>query len=130
MIATFVRPLTPAVFLRLLLIAGIIETIYLIGLFERRMAVDGLALALAFTTLTPWIPYALGWTVVARRSRVAAGLLVALTVLAWVAGARAGTATWLSDPILLVGALAMICQTIAALMLVSPAGRAWTSRRV
>lgn len=122
------RNLTSTAFLRLLLVAGVIETIYLVGLFDRRMAVDGLAMALAFTIVIPWIPLALGWAAVARHSRVAAGILVALTALAWVAGVAIGTSKWLDDPILLVGALATLCQTLAVMTLLSPAGRAWVAR--
>lgn len=128
MFASLSRNLTPPIFLRLLLVAGAVETVYLVGLFDRRVAVDGVAMALGFTLIIPWIPFALGWAAVARRSRVAAGVLVALTALAWVAGVAIGTSKWLDDPILLVGALATICQTLAVMMLLSPAGRAWMAR--
>ncbi|MBB6229043.1 hypothetical protein FHS79_003241 [Polymorphobacter multimanifer] len=129
MMDTISRNMNSTMFLRLLLIAGVIETTYLIGLFERRMAVDGLAMALAFTIVIPWVPYALGWAVVTWRSRIAAAILVALTALAWVAGVAIGTANWFDDAVLLVGALATIFQTLATLMLLSPAGRTWMERR-
>ncbi len=121
------RHVSPALFERVLIFAAVIETVYLCGLFERRMEVDGLWLALAFTFVIPWLPYLLGLGVTRWHSQLAAMVLIGLTALAWIAGARAGTAQWLVNPVLLVGAVATLCQTAAALMLLTPEGRSWTS---
>ncbi|MFN7028770.1 MAG: hypothetical protein ACK4PC_05325 [Sphingopyxis sp.] len=111
-----------------LCIAGaVIETIFLGLIFDRRLAVDGIWLAILFTFVFPWVPCLLGFAVTRRRSRAAALLFLLLVGLAWVAGIRAGTSTWWDDPVLFVGALATLVQTIAALMLVSPAGWRWTA---
>lgn len=108
--------------------AAVIETIFLGFIFDRRLAVDGIWLAILFTFILPRLPFALGVAVTRRGSRAAALLFLVLVGLAWVAGIRAGTSAWWDDPVLFVGALATLVQTIAALMLVSPEGWRWTAR--
>lgn len=107
--------------------AAVIETIFLGLIFGRRLTVDGIWLAILFTFAFPWVPLALGLAVTRRRSRAAALLFLLLVGVAWVAGIGAGTSAWWDDPVLFVGALATLVQTVAALMLVSPEGWQWTA---
>lgn len=123
------RLVSPASFKAVLIGAALVETLHLWFLFDRRVAVDGTALALFFTFLVPWAPFLLGLAVLLWRSRLAAVALIVLVALAWVAGWRAGTAAWATNPTLLIGALATLLQTAAALMLLTLAGRRWWSNR-
>jgi hypothetical protein len=128
-------PTTPAraseapkrVFEALLLTAALLSFAQLIGLFGRRAALDGVALAILFTFVLPWLPPLLGLAVTRRRSVVAKWVLLTLTALTLFTAWRIGTARW-SDPIILLGAVAGALEAAAAMLLLT-LGRSWTRGR-
>lgn len=110
----------------LLLIAALLETAHLIGLFHRREEVDGTALAVVFTYGVPWVVLLLGLAVTRAGSSIAKWVLVFLAALALITAVRIGTGRW-GEPAILMGALAGILQVIAvALLVFTPPGRSWT----
>lgn len=112
----------------LLLTAAGIEIAHLIGLFARRLEVDGWTLALIFTFLVPWIAPGLGFAITRKGSTVAKWLLVVLVAVTLVSAISIGVGRW-NELAILLGAIAGVLQCLAVAMLFSPAGRSLTSRR-
>ena len=117
------------IFEGLLVIAAVAETTHLIGLFDRRSAVDGLALAVLFTAAIPWVTVLVGLAITRLRSRVAKYGFLLLMALVWFSMVRLGVGEWWGDLFLTLGFLAGVLQTLAALMLLTPPGWNWTRRR-
>jgi hypothetical protein len=120
---------SPRNFELLLAAAALFETLHLIGLFDRRVEVDGRMLAILFTLGGPLLVLLLGLAVTRLGSSVAKWLFVALGAIALISAIRLGAGPWLDNPALLAGAVAGLCQLAAMLMLFTPAGRDWTRRK-
>lgn len=120
------RFITPRLFEILLLIAALLETAHLIGLFDRREEVDGTTLAVIFTLGVPWIVLLLGLAVTRIGSSVAKWALVLLTAIALISAVRVGIGRW-AEPAILAGAVAGMLQTVSVALLFTPIGRSWTS---
>lgn len=111
----------------LLFAAAIFETAHLTGLYERREQVDGVLLAVLFTSLTPWITFLLGLAVTRLRSSVAKWILIVLVAIALLTAVRIGPGRW-DEPAIFLGAVAGVLQLMAVVMLFTRAGRSWTGR--
>lgn len=112
-----------------LLIAGAVaEYGHLIGLFEARTAVDGQALALAFTLLGPLVTPLLGLAVTRLGSAVAKWAFLILMAVVWLNMVKLGADAWWGQWALALGFLAGTLQTLAASMLFTPTGWRWTAR--
>lgn len=118
------------IFEGLLVIAAVAETAHLIGLFDRRSAVDGLALAVLFTAAIPWVTVLVGLAITRLRSRVAKYGFLLLMAPVWFSMVKLGVGEWWGDLFLTLGFLAGVLQTLAVLMLLTPPGWSWTRRRV
>ena len=110
-----------------LLVAALFETAHLIGLYDRRAQVDGTALAIVFTALTPWLTMLLGLAVTRLRSSVAKWILIALVAIALLSAVRIGPGRW-DEPAIFLGAIAGALQIVAVAMLFTRTGRGWTGR--
>lgn len=116
------------VFEAVLIFAALAETSHLIGLFDRRTEMDGLALAIAFTVVSPALTLALGFSITRLRSVSAKWGFLFLMSLVWMTMIKLGASTWWGDLWLTLGFLAGTAQTLAALMLLTPKGWAWTRK--
>lgn len=118
---------TPRRFEALLLAASLIEIVHLVGLFPRRLQVDGWALALIFTFIVPWIAPGLGLAITRKGSAVAKWLLVGLVAITVISATSIGVARW-DEPAILAGAIAGLLQVLAISMLFTKVGRSWIRR--
>lgn len=114
------------VFEALLLAAALLSLANMIGLFDRRAALDGVVLATVFTFVFPWLPLLLGLAVTRRRSALAKWLLLALIALSLFTAWRMGTARW-GEPAIFLGALAGALEVAAGVLLLT-VGRSWTGK--
>lgn len=110
--------------------AVLFETIHLIGLFGRRSEVDGTILAIVFTIGAPLVLLLMGLAVTRLGSLIAKWVLIVLVALTLLSAVGTGTAKWLENPALLVGALAGLCEFAAILMLFTSVGRTWTGGKL
>ena len=106
----------------LLLAAALFETAHLVGLFQRRVEVDGTALAVLFTLGAPWVTFGLGLAITRLRSSAAKWILVVLVAIALLSSVRIGTARW-DEPAIFLGAIAGLLQLVAVAMLFTREGR-------
>ncbi|MEG3179180.1 hypothetical protein [Sphingomonas sp. LT1P40] len=116
---------TKARFELLLAVAALFETLHLIGLFDRRVDVDGKMLAAVFTFGVPWIVLLLGIAVTRAGSKAAKWTLIILILFAVFSAVSIGIERW-NEPVILLGAIAGIVQVVAVTMLLTPVGRSWT----
>lgn len=112
----------------LLVLGAVAETLHLIGLFDRRAEVDGIALAIAFTVVTPSVVPMMGLAITRLKSAVAKWVLLLLISVVWLNMVKLGLGEWWGNPWLTLGFVAGVAQTLAALMLLTPTGWRWTHK--
>jgi hypothetical protein len=104
------------------------EGAHLALLFQRRVEVDGLAMAIALSAGTPLLIMALLLLATRRASNVARWFLVVLAMLALLTAVVSGIGAWADNPILLVGGLSLLLQIAAIAMSFTPGGNSWFAR--
>ncbi|WP_296166884.1 hypothetical protein [uncultured Brevundimonas sp.] len=116
----------------LLVLGAAAETLHLIGLFDRRAEVDGVALAVVFTVVTPWVVPMMGLAITRLKSAVAKWVFLLLMSVVWLNMVKLGLGEWWGNPWLTLGFVAGVAQTLAAFMLLTPPSWRWThkTRRV
>lgn len=92
-------------------------------IWEARAALDGPVLALIFTVAVPLLVALLVLLVTRRRSKVALGLLLMLTILAWLSTWKLGLTD--GSVAFTAGAASLILQSIGLLLLVTPPSLRW-----
>lgn len=112
----------------LLVLGAAAETAHLVGLFDRRVAVDGVGLAFVFTALGPWVTPLMGLAITRLRLAPAKWVFLFLMSLVWTSMIKLGAAGWWGDPWATMGFVAGIAQTLATLMILTPTGWGWTRK--
>ncbi|TRW17046.1 hypothetical protein [Glacieibacterium frigidum] len=119
------RPAAAVWFERVALAGVTLDVLHLSLLFERRIAVDGVPLAVAFTVLIPLLTAALVLFVTRRGSRTARWLFAGLVALAVVAAFNIGTEAWSRDVAVAVGVAALALQLGSLNLLFAPSVTRW-----
>lgn len=93
-------------------VAALLEFIALVSLFQRREAVDGTAMAIAFTVLVPLAILGLGILITRYGLNIAKWTLAALVLISLITAVKVGFGTWIDDPILFVGGGALVLECL------------------
>lgn len=123
--ATHRRPPAIIWFERLGIVGIALDFIQLVLLFPRRVAVDGVPLALAFTALIPLLSLTLLLLASRGRNSAARWMLAVLVGVAIITAFRAGTSAWWSDAPVLLGVLVLLLEAAAVAFSFAPATRGW-----
>jgi hypothetical protein len=121
------RPVAVRVAEGLGLLAALLGAVRETLIWDQRAALDGPALALAFTVAIPLLTAALVLLVTRRRSRSALVVSFLLTALAWLTTWKLGLTD--GSPAFTAGAASLLLQSASLLLMLSPPALRWLRGR-